>query len=131
MIPGTYVNYAVLIGGFLFESYAFVKAYDGMKQEIRGHNSSGFREAFRKTSIVTTLTALNEDTVALVRILFALSKLFLSQITGNAIYNGIAALLIGYLLMGFAVALAWENKRLLLGENLPSEEQQLRDIPRT
>lgn len=26
--------------------------------------------------------------------------------------------------MGFAIALAWENKRLLLGESLPREEEQ-------
>jgi len=33
------------------------------------------------------------------------------------------------MLMGFALALAWQNKRLLLGESLPKdEERKLRDI---
>jgi divalent metal cation (Fe/Co/Zn/Cd) transporter len=33
------------------------------------------------------------------------------------------------MLMGFALALAWENKRLLLGESIPKgDEQVLRDI---
>ncbi|MFB6186014.1 MAG: cation transporter dimerization domain-containing protein, partial [Halobacteriaceae archaeon] len=41
----------------------------------------------------------------------------------------VAALIIGLLLMSFAVALAWENKRLLLGESLPrSEEITLKQI---
>ena len=125
----TYINYAVLVGAFLFETYALSKAYSGMKQEIREHNWSGFREAFRKTSNVTTLTALTEDTVALLGIVFAFVGLLLTQMTGNPVYDGISALLIGLLLMGFALALAWENKRLLLGESLPSEEeQQLRDV---
>jgi len=31
--------------------------------------------------------------------------------------------------MGFALALAWENKRLILGESLPrDEEQRLREV---
>jgi divalent metal cation (Fe/Co/Zn/Cd) transporter len=32
-------------------------------------------------------------------------------------------------LMGFAIALAWENKRLILGESLPfGEEREVREI---
>ncbi|MFW5936401.1 MAG: hypothetical protein ACOCSC_03860 [Candidatus Hadarchaeota archaeon] len=42
----------LLIGG-----YAFSKAYKGMKWEIEKHNWSGFREGFKKTSNVSTLTA--------------------------------------------------------------------------
>ena len=131
-IPGTYVNYAVLASAFVFESYALSKAYSGMKKEIRDHEWSGFREAFRKTSNVTTLTALTEDTIALIGIVLAFVGLLLTQVTGNSVYDGIAALLIGLLLMIFAVALAWENKRLLVGESLPAEEeQQLHDIVST
>ena len=53
----------------------------------------------------------------------------LSRYTGNPLYDAVAALLIGLLLMGFAVALAWENKRLLLGESLPAaEERELREV---
>ena len=70
------------------------------------------------------MTALTEDTIALIGIVLAFVGLLLTQVTGNPMYDGIAALLIGLLLMGFAVALAWENKRLLLGESLPAEEER-------
>ena len=71
----------------------------------------------------------DEDTIALIGIVVAFVGLLLTQATGNPVYDGISALLIGLLLMGFAIALAWENKRLLVGESLPAEEeQQLRDI---
>lgn len=44
-------------------------------------------------------------------------------------YDALAAFAIGLMLMLFALALAWENKRLLLGESLPlTEENRLRDI---
>ncbi|WP_266078969.1 cation diffusion facilitator family transporter [Haladaptatus caseinilyticus] len=118
-----YVNYAVLIGAILFESYAFIKAYKAMKIEINRRDWSGFREAFRKTSDVTTLTALTEDTIALCGAGIALFGVYLSRVTGNPMYDAASALLIGLMLMGFAVALAWENKRLLLGESLPEEEE--------
>ena len=122
-----FVNYAVLIGAILFESYAFKKAYDAMSAEIRRRDWSGFREAFRKTSNVTTLTALTEDAIALSGAGIALGGVYLSRTTGNPMWDAAAALLIGLMLMGFAIALAWENKRLLLGESLPrGEEDELR-----
>jgi cation diffusion facilitator family transporter len=123
--PPVYVNYAVLIGAIIFESYAFLQAYRSMKLEIERREWSGFREAFHKTSNVSTLTALTEDTIALSGAGIALVGIWLSQVTDNPIYDAAAALLIGILLMGFAVALAWENKRLLLGESLPKEEEDL------
>ncbi|MEF8974379.1 MAG: cation transporter, partial [Haloarcula sp.] len=112
-----------------FETYALVKARAEMKRQIDRNDWSGYREAFRKTSDVTTLTALTEDTIALAGIVIALVGLFLEQQTGNPFFDRISALLIGIMLMGFALALAWENKRLLLGESLPAdEEQRLRDV---
>ncbi|QLH80816.1 cation diffusion facilitator family transporter [Halosimplex pelagicum] len=118
------VNYTVLLLGIAFESWAFKKAYAGMKTQIEENDWSGMREAFRKTSDVTTLTALTEDTIALLGLGLALVGVFLEQQTGDPIYDAVAALLIGVMLMGFAVALAWENKRLILGESLPADEEQ-------
>ncbi|GAA0649600.1 cation diffusion facilitator family transporter [Salarchaeum japonicum] len=127
--PAVWVNYGVLLGGIAFESYALRQAILGMRADIRRHDWSGFGEAFRKTSNVTTLTAFTEDLIAVAGLVFALVGVFLTDFTGNPVYDAAAALLIGVLLMGFAVALAWENKRLLLGESLQKEEEdELRAI---
>jgi divalent metal cation (Fe/Co/Zn/Cd) transporter len=40
------------------------------------------------------------------------------------VFDAAASFLIGLMLMGFALALAWENKRLLLGESLPADRQR-------
>ena len=127
--PAVWVNYGVLLGGIAFEGYAFLRAYRAMSGDIEKHEWSGFLEAFRKTSNTTVLTALTEDTVALLGLGTALIGIYLTQLTGNHVYDAAAALLIGILLMGFSVALAWENQRLLLGESLPKvEEDYLRDV---
>ncbi|WP_435184799.1 cation diffusion facilitator family transporter [Halobellus sp. EA9] len=125
--PSWYVNVAVLLGAIGFESYAFAKANKELRRQIDKYGWTGLRDAFRKTSDVTTLTAFTEDTIALLGAGLALAGILLSKTTGNEIYDAVTALLIGIMLMGFAVALAWENKRLLLGESLPAEvEAELR-----
>jgi cation diffusion facilitator family transporter len=127
--PAVWVNYAVLIGGLVFEAWAWTKAYGVMSREIDEREWSGLGEAFRKTADITTLTALTEDTIAFVGLLLALVGVWLTSVTGDPIYDAAAALLIGVLLMGFALALAWENKRLLLGESLSkSRERELREL---
>ena len=128
-VPGVWVSYAVLIAAMGFEGWAWTKAYSGIKRIKREHDWDGLAETFKKTSEVTTLTAFTEDSVALAGLVVALVGLYVTQLTGNPLYDGIAALLIGLLLMGFAIVLAWENKRLLLGESLPKDsEQELEDI---
>ncbi|MBZ6494708.1 cation diffusion facilitator family transporter [Natrinema longum] len=124
-----YVNYAVLLGAILFESYALWKAYQGISRQMDVHGWTSLREAFAKTSDVTTLTALTEDTIALAGAGFALFGVYLTRTTGNPVYDAGSALLIGIMLMGFALALAWQNKRLILGESLPkADEDELRRI---
>jgi cation diffusion facilitator family transporter len=127
--PGVWVNYAVLIGAIVFEAWALKKAWANMKGQIAENEWSGIREAFRKTSDVTVLTALTEDTIAMAGAGIALVGVYLTRVTGNPLYDAVSAFLIGLMLMGFAVALAWENKRLLIGESLPVEDEQaLREI---
>ncbi|MFW6376730.1 MAG: cation diffusion facilitator family transporter, partial [archaeon] len=124
-----YVSYAVLLGAFAFETYALVKARAEMRRQMDRHGWNGYPEAFRKTSDVTTLTALTEDTIALTGIVLAFAGLVLEHATGNAVYDAAAAFAIGLMLMGFALALAWENKRLILGESMPgADERALREI---
>ena len=123
-----WVNVVVLLSAIGFESYAFLEANTELQRQIDAYGWSGLREAFRKTSDVTTLTAFTEDAIALGGAAVALVGVVASRVTGNPIYDAATAAIIGLLLMGFALALAWENKRLILGESVPAEvETELRD----
>jgi cation diffusion facilitator family transporter len=124
-----YASVIVLVGAILFETYALVKANAELTRQIDEYGWSGYREAFRKTADVTTLTAFTEDAIALGGAAIALVGIVLTRITDNPIFDAASAFIIGLLLMGFALALAWENKRLLLGESLPKgEESELRRL---
>jgi len=126
-----WVNYGALLGAIAFETYALRKAWAEFSRQMREHDWSGIVEGFRKTSDVVTLTALTEDTIALVGAALALVGVFLSQVTRNPVFDAVTSLLIGVMLMGFAVALAWENKRLIMGESLPADDEaELRGIVR-
>jgi len=127
-----YVSVVVLLGAIAFESYAFVKAHAELRRQMEAYGWSNLVEAFRATSDVTTLTAFTEDAIALGGAAIALVGIVLTRVTGNHIYDAVSAAVIGVLLMGFALALAWENKRLLLGESAPSPlEADFREIIRT
>jgi cation diffusion facilitator family transporter len=129
--PSWYLNVVILLGAIGFETYALWKANTELQRQIDEYGWSGIPEAFRKTSDVTTLTAFTEDAVALGGAAIALVGVVLSQVTGNHVYDAMGAVAIGVLLMGFALALAWENKRLILGESLPEGvEDELRRVVR-
>ncbi|WP_248895671.1 cation diffusion facilitator family transporter [Haloplanus halobius] len=115
-----YVSVVVLLGAIVFETYAFVKANAELRRQMEKYGWTDLVTAFRSTSDVTTLTAFTEDAIALGGAVLALVGIVLTRITGNYIYDAVSAALIGIMLMGFALALAWENKRLLLGESAPN-----------
>ncbi|MFB9825273.1 cation diffusion facilitator family transporter [Halobaculum roseum] len=115
-----WINVVVLLGAIVFEVYALAKANAELQRQIETYGWSGVREAFSKTSDVTTLTAFTEDAIALAGAAVALVGITLARYLDMPIFDAIASLVIGGLLMGFAVALAWENKRLILGESLPA-----------
>jgi cation diffusion facilitator family transporter len=126
-----FVNVVVLVGAIGFEIYALAKANAELQRQIDEYGWSGIPEAFQKTSDITTLTAFTEDAIALAGAAIALVGIVLSRVTGNPLYDSVSAVIIGLLLMGFALALAWENKRLLIGESLPKgDEERLREVIR-
>jgi cation diffusion facilitator family transporter len=62
-----------------------------------------------------------EDTAALLGLVFALFGVVLTLLTHNGLWDGIATVLIGLLLVAVAVVLAIETKSLLIGESATLE----------
>ena len=118
------VNYVVLSAAFVFEAWALKNAYNGVKREMTQKGFGSIVEAFRKSKDAPLITALTEDAVALAGIIIAFAGVGLTDVTGNNVYDAVGSVLIGLLLMGFALALAWENRSLIVGEGVTKSERK-------
>ena len=100
-----------------------------MRESMQRGRYRNLVETFRETKEAAILTAFTEDFMALIGLGIAVLALALTQITRNPIFDAIGALVIGTMLMTFAVVLAWEQKRLLLGEAMePWQEEEIRSL---
>ena len=113
------VNYIVLGLAAVFEGVAL---YFAMKEFNKSREEKNIVKALRKTKDSATAAIIIEDSAALFGLIIAFVGVFLGDVTGNPIYDGIASLLIGLLLATVALFLAMESKQLLVGEGLEEED---------
>jgi cation diffusion facilitator family transporter len=108
------INYIVLALAMVFEGLAWFFAF---REFTRTKGRWGYIEAVQRGKDPTLFVVLFEDSAAMLGLLVALIGIALSQVTGDAIYDGIASVMIGCILAGTAVWLAYETKSLLIGES--------------
>ena len=113
-IESPYINYIVLSLAIVFEGAAL---YFALTEFTRAKGKWGYLEAVQKGKDPTTFVVLFEDSAAILGLLVAFLGVFLSQVTGNLIYDGLASIVIGLILGGTAIWLAYETKGLLIGES--------------
>ena len=122
------INYIILAISFVFEANALRIAFGIFKNTIedRGENLTikTMMQEFKDSKDTSILTVIVEDSAALLGIAIAGISLYLSDITGNLIFDAIGSLLIGCTLMAFAFFLARENKDLLIGESISKRDYQ-------
>ena len=125
-IENTLINYLILTIAFAFEAYAIRIAFAIFRKTItdRGDKLTLpvlFSE-LKENKDPVIMTVLVEDAAALLGIIIAAVALLLSDITGNSAYDAIGSLLIGIVLMGFAIFLARENRGMLIGEAMSKRD---------
>lgn len=98
---------------FLVEGYSFFVALHEFNRQ-RKALGSGFVVYFRETRDPSTLAVLIEDSVAILGLSFALAGMGLAAYTGSAVFDAVAALLIGLLMGLLAFFLAATNRKFLL-----------------
>jgi cation diffusion facilitator family transporter len=109
--------YGVLLGGFVFEAVSLGVALRALSTARHGRT---LRTYWRDNRDPTLTTVLLEDSAALVSLIVAAAGLAASHVTGNAVWDGVASLVIGIILIGVAIFLAFENYSLLIGEAAPA-----------
>ncbi|MBM2852043.1 MAG: cobalt transporter [Candidatus Nitrosotenuis sp.] len=137
-IENVEVSYIVLLIAFFFEANALRIALKQFTKTIKSRGEkvtfASMINEFKESKDTTILTVIVEDSAAILGIIIAAIGIFLSDMTGNSIYDAISSLFIGGLLMFFAFFLAKENRGLLIGESITPREykrivQSIHDIP--
>ncbi|WP_448626471.1 cation diffusion facilitator family transporter [Geodermatophilus sp. URMC 64] len=120
------ISYIVLGVSFLLEGASWLKAVRQVRGAARKWRVSPGRYLSQTTD--TTVKAVTfEDSAALVGLVLAAVGLFLEHLTGDPVWDGVAAITIGVLLLAVAYALARANVSLLIGQAASGRiEEELR-----
>jgi cation diffusion facilitator family transporter len=110
-----WINYPVLALAFVFEGTSFLQAMRQMRSHAHKQRRS-LRNAFLDPDDPTVNSVAMEDSAALIGLLIAGAGVGLHQLTGDAVYDGIASLVIGALLLFVAFVLARSCEGLLIGK---------------
>ncbi len=113
-IGNPHVNYIVLALAMLFEGIAW---YFALTEFTKAKGKWGYIEAVQRGKDPTMFVVLFEDSAAMLGIIVAFVGVLLTDLTGILIFDGIASIIIGLILGGTAVWLAYETKGLLIGES--------------
>ena len=114
-IESPIVNYVVIGFALVFEGAVWLIAVQAFR---KAKGPLGWLNAVRLSKDPTVFTVLFEDTAALLGLIVALLGIWLSQRLGMSVLDGVASLVIGLILAGTAVFLAWECQSLLTGEGV-------------
>jgi cation diffusion facilitator family transporter len=108
-------NYAVLAISFVFTA---VSAGITLKKFNKQRGEQRFWEAISESKDPSLFTVLLGDLGDLVGLVIAFAGVFLGQILHNSLYDAIASMVIGVVLVAISVVLVIESKSLLMGETI-------------
>jgi cation diffusion facilitator family transporter len=110
------LTYLAIVVALLFDGFALRIAFLNIKEEQRKDEHRNFLETLRKSKDPTNFTVFVEDTLAICGVLIAGIAITIVHFTDFLIFDAIASIVIGIMLMVFALFLAFETRMLLVGE---------------
>lgn len=107
------VNYVVLVIAMVFEAGAWAIAF----KEFRKYKGRlGYLVAVRRSKDPTVFTVLFEDSAAMLGLIAAFAGIALGEALQMPVLDGVASLVIAFILAATGAMLAFESKGLLIGE---------------
>lgn len=107
------INYWVLGFAFIFEGIAWSIA---LKEFSSTKGKRSYVQALRESKDPTIFTVLFEDSAAMLGLVVAFVGIFCADYFNLPVLDGVASIVIGLILAGTAMVLAYETKGLLIGE---------------
>ncbi|GAB3207317.1 cation diffusion facilitator family transporter [Marinactinospora thermotolerans] len=110
-----WVAYVVILLAFGIESVSWTQATRQVRREAADQQRP-FLSYLRSPDDPSAKTVFLEDSAALVGLVLAAAGVGAHQLTGSGVWDGVASVLIGALLVWVAFRLAATNKELLVGQ---------------
>ncbi len=128
-VHNAFVNYLVLGFAMIFEGFAWHIAFREFNSR-RGRRT--YLQAFQEAKDPSVVTVLLEDSAAMLGLIAAFLGIVAAQVFQIPEFDGVASIVIGLILAGTAMLLAYETKSMLIGEAAAPEvvahiEQMLRE----
>ncbi|WP_214411125.1 cation diffusion facilitator family transporter [Sphaerisporangium fuscum] len=117
------VSYIVLAISFVLEMVSFIRAVKQVRREAERWSVSTGRYV-ANTADTAVKAVVFEDSAALLGIVIAAIGLLGYQLSGSPLWDGLASVLIGLLLLGIALHLIKANASLLIGQAAPQSLQR-------
>jgi len=111
------ITFNLIVLGLAAFFEIFIAFRPALREFNRNRGSRRIWRTVRETKDPTLLVVLFEDSVAVLGLTVAAGGVVLTDVTGDALWDGIASLVIGVLLTLVAWLLAVETKGLLVGES--------------
>lgn len=122
-------NYVVLILALIFEGASW---WIALREMLAARGEHSLWRAIRSSKDPALYTVLIEDTAALLGLIIAFVGVYLSHYFANPVWDGIASISIGAMLVVVAVFLVRESRGLIVGESADAGVvRAIRDIART
>lgn len=117
-----WVPYAALTVGLVMDGSSLLQGLREARREKGDFSLWAYIKRARNPEVPVVIM---EDSAAMVGLFFAYVGITLAIVTGNAMYDGIASILIGCVLAVVAGILGWKMKALLVGQSALPEERDL------
>jgi cation diffusion facilitator family transporter len=101
----------------------FVAWIPAVRQFNRLRGTKGAWRMIKESKDSALIIVLFEDTAAVIGLVVAAAGLILTHQTGTAVWDGLASIIIGLLLIGVALVIAREMSALLIGESASRENR--------
>jgi cation diffusion facilitator family transporter len=122
------VSYVVLGTAAIFEGAALTVSIREFNHQNPNRQGSLWA-AMKRSKDPSSFIVIFEDAAALLGLGVAFAGVYLSQLTQNELYDGIASIIIGIILTLVAMVLVSETKGLLIGESaLPETQDSIKAI---
>ena len=121
ILSAPWVAVAILVFGIIAESFSL---YGCLREVNKVRASRTLWRWFRDSRQSELIVILGEDIAALFGLVFALSAILLTVVTGNPVFDALGSIAIGALLIVVAFGIGVEVKDLLIGQSVEESERE-------